>query len=95
VPEIGAALAPEIQRFRGLSLADDESRGRPNARPALTCSIEDRTILLSACHEMAEHTQREDSMKRRLIAALALGVFALTVAAPLVVASNAVAQSTM
>jgi hypothetical protein len=53
VPEIGAALAPEIQRFSGLSLADDESRGRPNARPALTCSIEDSTILLSACHEMS------------------------------------------
>ena len=33
-------------------------------------------------------------MKRRLIAALALGVFVLTVAAPLVIASNAVAQST-
>jgi hypothetical protein len=34
VPEIGAALAPEIQRMSCLSLADDESPGRPNARPA-------------------------------------------------------------
>ena len=31
---------------------------------------------------------------KRLIAALALGVFVLTVAAPLVIAGNAVAQST-
>ena len=33
-------------------------------------------------------------MKRRIIAALALGVFVLTIAAPLVIGSNAVAQST-
>jgi hypothetical protein len=33
-------------------------------------------------------------MNWRLIAALALGVFVLTVAVPLVIASNAVAQST-
>ena len=26
---------------------------RPNARPALTCLIEDSTILLSACHEIS------------------------------------------
>jgi hypothetical protein len=35
---IGAALAPEIQRFCELLLADDESRGRPNACPACLAS---------------------------------------------------------